>query len=479
MGFRRLLHITADGIRYRLFRAAVTVAVIVVAVAFLLNILSESLIKRSVAQDTQDQIERARLVHTWTSRLSAPGTVASVMGDLARTDPRDHRRAELMRMASLDDDAASQLSDRAEQAVVYLAFFSDLDYARRRRLVHQAEGVAIFDRLADPARFEQFREILKATPSVRLTGSVEDLAAFLTDWPRFRAAVERIREGQAAAIARVTGTLEGREVTRALVDAEGRFGDTIREAGFSLDEETAHLLASQARRVIDTQVVEKSLEHRSTRQVIARQHDILPGDVTMPLLWRFVANRDNAARFLAAMQEAGSAAEGMQPDRLAALSHEWVRMNRLQRAERLTAGIGGGWLGLGQRMGWLLLVSMLVCAIGISNAMLMTVTERFREIATLKCLGALDGSIMVMFVLESCIMGVVGGIAGGILGAILGSARMLIAFGPSFAGSIPLTDLAASMGVAILIGVVLAAAAAVYPSFRAARLAPMEAMRVE
>jgi putative ABC transport system permease protein len=111
--------------------------------------------------------------------------------------------------------------------------------------------------------------------------------------------------------------------------------------------------------------------------------------------------------------------------------------------------------------------------------MLMTVTERFRQIATLKCLGALDGFIMLMFVLESSLLGVAGGLVGGALGGALGVARMRAAFGGSFAGCVPWGGLAVGLLLAVLCGVALAAVASVYPAFRAARLAPMEAMRVE
>ena len=127
----------------------------------------------------------------------------------------------------------------------------------------------------------------------------------------------------------------------------------------------------------------------------------------------------------------------------------------------------------------MVLVSMLVCVIGISNAMLMAVTERFREIATMKCLGALDGFIMLMFVLESCFMGIVGGAIGGVLGTLLGLGRTAVAFGSGYTLAVPTRELLIAVVVATCLGVVLAAVAAVYPAFRAARLAPMEAMRIE
>ncbi|MBD3240450.1 MAG: FtsX-like permease family protein, partial [Chitinivibrionales bacterium] len=58
---------------------------------------------------------------------------------------------------------------------------------------------------------------------------------------------------------------------------------------------------------------------------------------------------------------------------------------------------------------WIITISLLVTVIGISNAMLMSVTERFREIGTMKCLGALSAFVRFMFLIESGFMGVVGG----------------------------------------------------------------------
>ena len=56
---------------------------------------------------------------------------------------------------------------------------------------------------------------------------------------------------------------------------------------------------------------------------------------------------------------------------------------------------------------WLISLSLLVCVVGIANAMLMSVTERFREIGTMKCLGALDSFIMTIFLMESGLQGLI------------------------------------------------------------------------
>src|SRR6185437_9456808 len=65
---------------------------------------------------------------------------------------------------------------------------------------------------------------------------------------------------------------------------------------------------------------------------------------------------------------------------------------------------------------WMLGLALLVAFVGILNAMLMSVTERFREIGTMKCLGALDTFIVKLFLIESLFQGVVGTTLGVIVG---------------------------------------------------------------
>jgi putative ABC transport system permease protein len=479
LGFGRILKITTDGIRYRLFRASITVVVIAVAVAFLVNILSESLIKRTIALDTRDRMDQARLVYRWTARLSAPAAEESILRESADPQKGPAALKEFSRLGDLDPDSQRRIMELSPLAVEYLDFFKDLDYAQRRRLVRQARNTAVFDQLALPGSPDSFFPELEKIRSVRLPGSVEQFRTFLKDWPSLKASLLAIRDGQKAVIQGLTDNLDGGSLLEALADAEGGFGETIQRSGFHLPEEEAREVARQVRLLLDSRLVEGSLEHRGTRQLVARKYDVLPGDVTLKMVWRFLGDPARAATFLETMRDSVPGSETLSSKRLEELATYWKEMNLLEQVSLLTADLGTGWMGLGQRMSWLLFVSMLVCAIGISNAMLMTVTERFREIATLKCLGALDSFIMTMFVLESCMMGVVGGLAGGILGLLLGSGRMLSAFGHSFLWSIPLLDLLVSMGFALLVGVLLAALAAVYPSFKAARLAPMEAMRIE
>jgi putative ABC transport system permease protein len=327
---------------------------------------------------------------------------------------------------------------------------------------------------------EQFQSALATMKSIRFVSTFEELDDFLAHTDVLRARAAQVLTGRRKAIAEITAALGDRTILEALADADGTFGDTIRNAGFMFDQDSvAPVVVSQAKRLLDVLRLEESMEERATRQLIAQQANVLPADVNTMMMWKYLDSKRFAGRYLEKMAESGLNTEGLTPERLVDLAGRRRETESLVRAELLTMDAGKGFLGLGERLAWLLFVSMLVCGIGICNAMLMTVTERFTEIATLKCLGALDGFIMIMFVLESCFLGVVGGTFGAIIGALIGTGRMLVAFGTTFVSAMPVVDILLGILVAILIGVFLAAVAAVLPSFKAARLAPMEAMRIE
>jgi len=470
----RTVRIAIDGVRYRLFRAAVTVSVIAVAVAFLMNILSESLIKRRLAVDARRELSAMRDIHGWAARLTRPLDPAAILMELAAGGALDGSTAK----GGVIADRAS-FAARARAAASYLAFFDALEYDPRRALIHTARGTAIFDALSDPEHFTIFEQRLAEMPALRFVGSLAEFRAFLDRWPELAVQLQGVVSSQEHAIAALNRARGDRTVFAALAQPDGVFVAAARAAGFDLDEATASRLTEQAQAVLDRLVIERSLSLLESRQLLAQHFNLLPADISANELWGYLEKSRQAASYLGVMRPLVAALEPYTAERLAALATTRRDELALERIERMTAGAGEGWLGLGERMGWLLMVSMLVCAIGISNAMLMTVTERFREIATMKCLGALDGFIMLLFVLESCFLGLVGGLVGSLLGNLIGYGRMAAAFGIGVFGTVPLGETLAAMGSAVAVGVVLAALAAVYPSLKAARLAPMEAMRVE
>lgn len=128
---------------------------------------------------------------------------------------------------------------------------------------------------------------------------------------------------------------------------------------------------------------------------------------------------------------------------------------------------------------WIVFLSLLTCVVGIINAQLMSVTERFREIGTLKCLGALDRFIVRIFVIEATMQGLAGGFAGALLGGGVGVLSTLIRFGFSSFAFIPWSTIGLTMLFAMCIGTVLSLIGVLYPAIVASRMQPVEAMRVE
>ena len=128
---------------------------------------------------------------------------------------------------------------------------------------------------------------------------------------------------------------------------------------------------------------------------------------------------------------------------------------------------------------WLIGLALLVAFVGILNAMLMSVTERFREIGTMKCLGALDSFIIKLFLIESLFQGCVGTIVGVMLGLGLSMASMSSNYGYYAWKNVPWFSLATAMLISLAIGVLLTIAGAVYPAWQAAKMQPIDAMRVE
>ena len=74
-------------------------------------------------------------------------------------------------------------------------------------------------------------------------------------------------------------------------------------------------------------------------------------------------------------------------------------------------------------------IGVTIAFVGIVNTMLMSVTERFREIGTFKCLGALDSFVVRIFVLEAFYQGLIGGTAGGIAGIAVATLSLLFSVG--------------------------------------------------
>ena len=123
-------------------------------------------------------------------------------------------------------------------------------------------------------------------------------------------------------------------------------------------------------------------------------------------------------------------------------------------------------------------ISLVVGGIGIMNIMLVSVTERTREIGLRKAVGATEGDIMLQFLFEAMMLTSVGGIIGIIMGALLSYISALIlsqavAMGWEF--SFPVSAALLGIGVSAGVGLVFG----LYPARQASRKSPIEALRYE
>ena len=117
-------------------------------------------------------------------------------------------------------------------------------------------------------------------------------------------------------------------------------------------------------------------------------------------------------------------------------------------------------------------ISLLVGGIGIMNIMLVTVTERTKEIGLLKAIGATRNNILIQFLIEAVVLTVSGGLIGTTLGIGVGFLLSNILKVPF---SLPFVSILEAVIVSILIGLVFG----IYPAQRAAKMNPIDALRYE
>jgi putative ABC transport system permease protein len=128
---------------------------------------------------------------------------------------------------------------------------------------------------------------------------------------------------------------------------------------------------------------------------------------------------------------------------------------------------------------WMLGIALMISFAGIVNAMLISVTERFREIGTMKCLGGLDSFIVKLYLAESLFQGVVGTVLGMSIGVILAYIEGVNRFGMEAFQLMPVVSLVKTLAVSFVAGVALTVCGALYPAWSAAKMEPVEAMRSE
>jgi len=501
----RCLQLAASSLRHRWFRCSITIAILGLAVAFLVHTLCFGVLAGYTRRSAERELSQSRRWGELLTRLGTADSAAEVERALGLGDPE--RMAEYRRFAgpSVDLDEASE----SARSLARLArFLRDLPAAPRSVLQGDRNLEQLWSALAVADERARFSERL-ASFRLHLPGLTrEGFEQLLTlGWPRLRAASAAIARGHQLAIDQLRARFDGRSPTSLVLDPPPDLAAALAQAGFGLTASELGSLgdrtrSASARSALQRLLLDASLRNSVAQAGAAQGLRLRPSQLSLEALEQALPDAAHAA-WLAQLLGAREPALAVSGERLYEWLQSWQRESRwtmvagggvsaegVAGEAAATAGVAAGATGEGAaplpgdgaraRTLWLVALSFLVCSVGVANAMFMSVTERFSEIATMKCLGALDGVVLLLFLFEAVLQGLAGGLIGVLLGLALALGRGLLEFGPllsaAWAGRAELLAYAAGC---LSAGVLLSALSALGPAWVAARLLPMEAMRVD
>jgi len=481
LGPRRCLQLAISGMGYRLFRSLVTTSILALAVAFLVHMLGYGILENATRRDAWQQLRSQQRLGELLGHLTQPDSVDNVLEALAGPYPRRHD--EYARWAKLDEQAMAAVRRTASDLIRLERDLKRLPATAQATLLSDLAARQQLRSMTHPDALEEFLSRVDSL-GVRLRGhDAPSLRELLVDrQATLNEAIAAIRAGHAEAIQRVAaaaGEIAGMPYVRALRTQPTTLAPAMDAAGFKVRQGDLEAMAAFMQRQRRLAEVSRQLSISRTRLALAKQLGVPPQEVEIDMLLGRATNPGTAEALVATFQNVEPGVT-LSARTLSELAQHYQRYRALEAivGDRPPSG-EGGWFGLSWATWWLIALAGLVCTVGVANAMFMSVTERFYEIATMKCLGALDGFIMTVFVFEAIVHGLVGGIVGMIVGLLLVGLRGGATYGGAFAQWHAMGELTLAVLMALVIGIILAILASIGPAYLASRLAPMEAMRVE
>lgn len=478
LSFAKTFSMCWKGIAHRLLRSVLTLAVVVLAVAFFMFLLSENAFVGATARGVMGETEASRYAASFIARAYEVPPLPAVAARLASAGNDVARIGEYAKLTGIPEENLAALAERAVLEREYLRFINNVPAGKKVILFGRFRGRDVFRNLSDAEAFAKFEARIEPMLDVEVPGGIESFRAFLDGYGNYEkdlkeclAAWRDAVRGLRRQSERMWGKGEPTEwLANADADQLSQWRKLVAEYGIQLSDADLEKLKSQLEEAKLLQTIHAKLSRPEMRDAwrkafMERQH--ISTDAKMLRL-----GDDRVVDLLSGEYSRKE---------LAAISERVARDRRLTILERRLAGkidLDSDQL-LSARQFFLLLISFMVCMVGIANAMLMSITERFREIATMKCLGATDRYILVQFMLEAALQGVAGGLLGMFIGFIIATVKNTVLFGGQVYLNWPMVTLLTSALFAIGAGVLLAVLASVYPSWAASRMAPMEAMRVE
>lgn len=549
MTFAETLDFCLSSIRHRFMRSILTLSVVILAVAFFMFLQCSNIFKNSVKSNVEQEILESRKASRILSLLyttKSPRNFASMLL-AARKSEGDFER--IRKMLKIDKADMQYFVDSAANEMVYLRFFDNLPFGKRKELFKQFEDAkaggnnpeatlqadVVFEELykdiklqeakkevslEDVGKFGTFKEDLREL-GIKLPGSTTDFFNFVKDYNKYKIELDK---------AYLTLDNLRKDARFPMKDDEGKSLEDRRTlAAYLLKLHNEKRLDSEwckkleALNIIITEDEKDTIVNYLTIENRIEKIKKLLYTAEYRERWRQVYGKSQYSRMeekLAHLDDSKTLRvfnEASDNDKLLILRQSQYKIyfdksdedvaNMKTEAE-LRAPIPGADLkgireyttyqkelqelelqlginmlddakGFTKEQIYLMCLSFLVCVVGITNAMLMSITERFREIATLKCLGATDSFILIQIVLEAMIQGVIGGLIGLLLGFIVALCSSLFQVGGRIFASFDWGMIGFAALFSLLAGVLLSVLSSLYPSAKAARMAPMEAMRVE
>ncbi|MGI5869818.1 MAG: ABC transporter permease [Kiritimatiellia bacterium] len=469
------------GVRHRLLRSMLTLAVVVLAVAFFMFLLAESMFQRATAQGVLAETKHERLSQHRLTRFLSPATEAVAVRRLADAwkaqdvDQLD----EFAAVVELPREQIDSLAAESLREVEYAAWLAGIPAGKRTVLIHKTSGRDAFAFII--ADLDGFRSRLKPMVDIKVPDGLEAFEGFLSRLPSHQQATAaftaawnaKVEKAAAALVAAKAGSDQSDAdwIIDAPEEATERWRAELVALGFDFDSDALVLMRQQLRATRECADVHRTLNSREIREAWMREYRENTPSTAEQKIPKLTEAR--AVKLFEGIYDA---------DLLKRVAEKTLYEQKLMKLERrlaLAMASEGGFLGLDGRQVFLLAISFMVCMVGIANAMLMSITERFREIATMKCLGATDSYILMQFMMEAGMQGFFGGLLGVVIGFVIATTRGFMAMGSHLAVYWPWGDLAICSVVSLLAGVLLAMLASIQPSWSASRMAPMEAMRVE
>lgn len=465
-------------ILHRLLRSVLTLAVVVLAVAFFMFLLSESALVFSTARGVEAQQIERRTAAQFLNQFCELPQLPALREQLTAAAGDPARQEVLARFSGLTSAALQTLAAEAAVEARYLQFYREVPAGNKAILFGRLHERALFAHLLEPEAWDTFEQRIKPMLDLEVPGGLPAFRGFLEGYADYLARLGAYQQVWQTAVQRLlaaSAKLQGELpldvwLAKATPEALESWRTVATRNGVELSAGQALTIQGQLQEITLRQQIRTTLNTQAVRDA-----------------WRKAFREripSSTESKMSRLDESGVAPlldNRYPPDQLAAIA---ARIRHDNKLSAIAANLAGKVdlstnSALSTRQLFLLLISFVVCMAGISNAMLMSITERFREIATMKCLGATDRYILVQFMIEAGLQGICGGLLGMLLGALTAMLKNGMSFGAQMFSQFPVVVLISSAGISITAGVLLAILASIYPSWAASRMAPMEAMRIE